>query len=335
MSTPVTPPERFLVRLRPFAALSVAAVAVVLLAGCAGDGGDSASPSASGGVTGDLCAAAAPSGDISDAISASGEVGSVPTLAFAKPIDIDGLTIQRTVMVEGDGEPLAAGNFVDYAATIVDGATGEVLSESGYTAGEVLPEQISPESGGQIFGCATVGSRLALAAATSDEANPSLVYIIDILGVTPTTAWGTEQEPVAGLPTVTLDESGAPTITIPDADPLAETTVVALKTGDGATVEPGDQVLLQYRGVRWSNGEEFDSTWSKGGVPIPLATTGVVSGFRQALEGQTVGSQVLVSMTPADGYGDGEINTTDLKGDTLVFVIDILGTATPAAATAP
>ena len=35
-------------------------------------------------------------------------------------------------------------------------------------------------------------------------------------------------------------------------------------------------------------------------------------------------------MTPADGYGEGEINTTDLKGETLVFVVDILATA-PAA----
>ncbi|MCT9002020.1 FKBP-type peptidyl-prolyl cis-trans isomerase [Microbacterium memoriense] len=325
---------RFLVRLRPFAALSVAAVAAVLLAGCAGGGEDSATPSATGGVAGDLCSAAAPSGDISDGISASGDIGSVPTLDFAKPIDIDGLTIERTVMVEGDGEPLVAGDFVNYAATIVDGVTGDVLSQTGYTAGEVLPEQVSPESGGQIFGCATVGSRLALAAATSDEANPSLLYVIDVLGVTPTAAWGEAQDPVAGLPTVTLDESGAPTITIPDAEPLAQTTVVDLKKGDGATVAPGDQVLLQYRGVRWSNGEEFDSTWSKGGVPIPLGTTQVVDGFRQALEGQTVGSQVLVSMTPADGYGEGEINTTDLKGDTLVFVVDILGTATPAPAAA-
>lgn len=28
---------------------------------------------------------------------------------------------------------------------------------------------------------------------------------------------------------------------------------------------------------------------------------------------------------PKDGYGEGEINDKDLKGDTLVFVVDILG----------
>lgn len=310
-------------RLRPFAALSAAALAAVLLAGCAG-GGDAATPSGSGAPAADLCSAAAPTGTISEGISATGDFGAVPTVDFAKPLSTDGLSLQRTVMIEGDGAPLAAGNFVNYAATIVDGTTGEVLSQTGYTPGDVLPEQVSPESGGQIFGCATVGSRLALAAATSGAANPSIVYVIDVLGVTPLAAWGQEQDPVAGMPTVALDESGAPTITIPDADPLAETTVVALKKGDGASVAPGDQVLLQYAGVRWSNGEVFDSTWAKGGVPITLATTGVVSGFRQALEGQTVGSQVLVVIPPEFGYGAVEGN--ELQNETLVFVVDILAT---------
>jgi FKBP-type peptidyl-prolyl cis-trans isomerase len=102
-----------------------------------------------------------------------------------------------------------------------------------------------------------------------------------------------------------------------------------LKKGDGATVQSGDTVLVQYTGVRWSNGETFDSTWDKGGVPTPFATTGVVTGFQKALEGQTVGSQVEVVMTPADGYGEGEINENDLTGETLVFVLDILGTQAP------
>ena len=34
---------------------------------------------------------------------------------------------------------------------------------------------------------------------------------------------------------------------------------------------------------------------------------------------------------PAAGYGEGEINDQDLKGETLVFVIDILGVQRAAA----
>ena len=318
-------------RLRPFAALSAVALSAILLAGCSGSGGGDATPSASASGSADLCSSAAPSGAVSDGITVTGDFGAVPTVDFTKPVDTTDLTLQRTVQTEGSGAPIAAGDFVQYAATILDGSTGAVLSQAGYTPGEILPEQISAENGGQIFGCATIGSRLTLATATGDETTPSVVYVIDVLGVTPTAAWGEDQAPVAGMPTVTLGDGGAPSITIPEGQAApSETQVETLKKGDGAVVQPGNQVLLQYTGVRWSNGETFDSTWDKGGVPTVLTTTGVVAGFQKALEGQTAGSQVLVTMTPADGYGEGEINSTDLKGETLVFVVDILATA-PAA----
>ena len=318
-------------RLRPLAALSAVALSAILLAGCSGGGGGDASPSASASAAADLCSSAAPSGAVSDGITVTGDFGTVPTVDFTKPIDTTDLTLQRTVQTKGTGAAIAAGDFVNYAATILDGATGSVLSQAGYTPGEILPEQISPSNLGQIFGCATVGSRLTLATATGNETTPSVVYVIDVLGITPTAAWGEEQAPVAGMPTVSLGDGGAPAITIPEGQtPPTETQVATLKKGDGPVVQAGNQVLLQYTGVRWSNGETFDSTWDKGGVPTSFATNKVVAGFQKALEGQTVGSQVLVTMTPADGYGEGDINTTDLKGETLVFVIDILGTA-PAA----
>ncbi|WP_314856468.1 FKBP-type peptidyl-prolyl cis-trans isomerase [uncultured Microbacterium sp.] len=318
-------------RLRPLAALSAVALSAILLAGCSGAGGGDASPSASASAAADLCSSAAPSGAVSDGITVTGDFGTVPTVDFTKPIDTTDLTLQRTVQTKGTGAAIAAGDFVNYAATILDGATGSVLSQAGYTPGEILPEQISADNGGQIFGCATVGSRLTLATATGNETTPSVVYVIDVLGITPTAAWGEEQAPVAGMPTVSLGDGGAPAITIPEGQtPPTETQVATLKKGDGPVVQAGNQVLLQYTGVRWSNGETFDSTWDKGGVPTSFATNKVVAGFQKALEGQTVGSQVLVTMTPADGYGEGDLNTTDLKGETLVFVIDILGTA-PAA----
>jgi peptidylprolyl isomerase len=122
-----------------------------------------------------------------------------------------------------------------------------------------------------------------------------------------------------------LADNGAPTITLPGGDAPTETTLETLKKGDGYTVQSGDTVLVQYTGVRWSDGETFDSTWDKGGVPTSFSTTGVVAGFQKALEGQTVGSQVLVVIPPKDGYGEGDINANDLKGETLVFVVDIIG----------
>lgn len=318
-------------RLRPFAALSVAAVAAILLAGCAGGGGDTASPSASAGAAGDLCSAQAASGPASNAVVIDGDAGTPSTATFSAPLDVAAL--ETTVVAEGSGDPVASGDFVSYALTAYDATTGEKLGELGYAPGEVLPQQISAGAPlGQFLGCGAPGERVAAAIPASGaegDANyvGAAVYIVDLLAKVPTAAWGAEQPAVAGLPTVTLDADGTPTIAIDTAaTPPAATEVAVLKEGDGYEVQSGDQVLIQFRGARWSTGELFEGgdTWATN-APYTGATTGFVPGFAKALEGQTVGSQVLVVITPEDGYGAGEINETDLKGDTLVFVIDILG----------
>nr|WP_277348942.1 FKBP-type peptidyl-prolyl cis-trans isomerase [Microbacterium sp. CFH 90308] len=131
------------------------------------------------------------------------------------------------------------------------------------------------------------------------------------------------------MPEVSLDENGVPTVTVPGGEPPTETEVAVLKKGDGPAVAPGDTVMLHYAGVRWSNGVVFDSSWAAGS-PTAVVTTDLIAGYREALEGQTVGSQVLVVIPPTDAYGEGEINDEDLTGETLVFVVDILATS-PAA----
>jgi len=314
------------VRLRPLAALSIAAVSALLLTGCAGSGGGAASGSPSAAAAADLCDAQVASGAAADAVTVSGDAGVAPTLSFTAPLQIDKL--QAKTIDKGTGTPVVAGDFISYAMTAYDAETGQKMGDIGYTPGQLLPAQISASSPlGQVLGCGAPGERV-VATFPASEQGASQVYVVDLLSVVPSAAWGAAQAPVAGMPTVALGDNGAPTITLPGGNPPAATEIATLKKGDGTTVQSGDQVLVQYTGIRWSDGKTFDSTWDKGGVPTSFSTTGVVPGFRKALEGQTVGSQVLVVMTPADGYGEGEINANDLKGETLVFVVDILGTQT-------
>ncbi|MFT4136670.1 FKBP-type peptidyl-prolyl cis-trans isomerase [Microbacterium sp.] len=311
-------------RLRPLVALSIATASVVLLAGCTGTAAETAPTSTE---TVDLCDAAVDPGDASNAVQVTGDPGTLSTATFTAPLEVPEL--QATVIAEGEGDHAASGDFILYAMSAFDAETGELLDSIGYEPGQLLPQQISADTPlGSVLGCGAAGERV-VAAFPAGESSGAAVYILDLLSIVPNAAWGAAQDPVKGMPTVKLAEGGTPTITIPDSDPPTETTLATLKEGDGITVESGDQVLLQYMGVRWSDGEEFDSTWSKGGTPTELQTTGVVAGFQQALEGATVGSQVLVVIPPQDGYGEGEINETDLKGETLVFVVDILGTQHP------
>ena len=74
-----------------------------------------------------------------------------------------------------------------------------------------------------------------------------------------------------------------------------------LKQGDGAVVKSDDTISLQYQGVLWRTGKIFDQSWGRG--VYSGAVTGFVPGFTKALDGQKVGSQVIVIIPPADGYG--------------------------------
>jgi peptidylprolyl isomerase len=318
------------VRLRPLGLLSAAAIAAIALAGCSAQ--DTEEPQATGAPV-DLCDAAAESGDAVESVSVEGEQGAPATATFETPVEFE--DVQRLVLEEGDGEPLETGEFVDYAMTAYDAASGDEIGEIGYEAGELLPTMVSPDSiFGELIGCAAPGSRIVAGLPAQQGTDAAAqIYVLDVLGVTPTAAWGEQQEPAEGMPTVELAEDGAPTVTVPDGMETPETTELSvLKEGDGVTVEEGDNVFLQYAGVQLSDGSEFDSSWSRG-APTSLRTTGVVEGFKKALEGQTVGSQVLAVIPPAEGYGgeDGH----ELQEETLVFVVDILGTQHMAQQEAP
>lgn len=307
-------------RVRPLAALSITALSVLVLAGCTGTPDADPSASSSGDASSDICASAVASGSVSESIEVEGEVGAEATVTFEAPATIT--NAERTVIVEGDGDPIADGDLVQYGVTIVDAATGEVASVEGYDSA-LLPVQVTLGSGAdQFFGCAGVGSRLVMALPETTNSSAA-IWVLDVLGTSPAYATGEDQEPVDGFPTVELAEDGTPTVTIPEGDIPTEFEKAVLKKGDGEVVESGDFVLVQYHGVSWNDGEMFDQSW--GGQPFSFTVgEGVVQGFTDAVLGETVGSQIIAVLPPAVAYGEGEINDSDLTGQTLVFVVDIL-----------
>lgn len=321
-------------RKRPLIVLSTVAAATLLLAGCAGGSTPDATetPDASAQTS---CLADLQSGAGSEAVTVDG------TGADAKvtvPADADLTEAQRSVVVEGDGDDVMPGDLVSLRYQLVDATTNEVLSTSERGPDGVLsallavqqPQQIVDPTQSTVFTvaaeCLPIGSSVVLTLPAAQEGmNPSVLYV-ETIEELPTIASGSDVDATEGMPTVELDDAGSPTITLPDSDAPTETEVAVLKQGDGAVVGAGDLVTVQYRGVKWSDGSEFDSSWSRDAAPSQFQTSGVVTGFKMALEGQKVGSQVIVTMPPKDGYGEGEINENDLVGETLTFVVDILAT---------
>lgn len=310
-------------RTRPLALLSVAALSAVLLAGCAS--APESEPTASEASSG-LCEVAAPTGPSVEGITVEGEVGQSPETTFETPLEVS--TAERAVLVEGDGAAIQEGDYVTYALAIYNAETGESLQEAGFGDAPLPAMPITVNSGADVFfGCATEGSRVAVTVPASQGDGP-LLYVIDVLGITPADEWCAVTEPGEDFPTVAFGEDGAPTITIPDAEAPEGVQVEVLEAGDGEVVESGDSVTVDYTGVKWSDGSVFDSSWERG-EPATFSTTGVVAGFQRALEGQTVGSTVLVSMAPSCGYGEAGSSGHELAGETLVFAVEILETARP------
>lgn len=314
-------------RIRSLAALSTLAAVALAVTACSGGSPDTEeTPSTGSGNT--MCDVAAQPGAVSDSATIEGVFGEVSTATFELGQTVEEL--QRTVVTAGDGSEIVPGDYVEYAVSAFDGETGERLGDAGYTGGELLPAIAAVDNGlAQVLGCATVGSRLSVVFPGTAEAGPQL-YIVDVLRITPMAAWGEPQEPVPGAPEVTLAENGAPSVEIPDAEAPAELQITVLKEGDGPEVATGDTTLLQYHGVDWETGETFDESWATGS-PMVMQGNPYVAGFVAALEGQPVGSQVLVVIPPALAYGE-DPEAHDLGGKTLVFVIDILATQHPAIA---
>lgn len=116
----------------------------------------------------------------------------------------------------------------------------------------------------------------------------------------------------------------APTLEVQDGPfSVAETTVEVVTEGSGAVVPAGATVSVDYHGVNGRDGQMFDSSYLRG-APASFPLDGVVAGFAKAIAGQKVGSQVVVAMTPNDGYGPNGNPGAGIQGtDTLTFFIHI------------
>ena len=319
--------------------LSVLTAALVV-AGLAACSSSSPAPSASSTTAAASCQNVK-SGASSDSIKVSGAFLKTPDVTVPSPLKTS--DVERTVVITGKGAEVKAGASIDIALAAYNGTTGKALTDPAGFDGQAT-QSITVDDKTFVPGlvraveCLPVGSRVVLTApaktafGSADISQLKLtdkdtvVFVADIADIAPTKANGTAVAPTPGFPTVKDDaKTGEPSITIPKADPPTDTKIAMLKQGDGETVQPGDTVTVQYKGVLWRNGEMFDSSWSRG-APASFQTTGVVAGFKKALEGQKVGSQVIAIVPPADGYGSagsGEIKATD----TMVFVIDILKTS--------
>ncbi|WP_198414267.1 FKBP-type peptidyl-prolyl cis-trans isomerase [Cryobacterium cryoconiti] len=120
------------------------------------------------------------------------------------------------------------------------------------------------------------------------------------------------------------DLNTKPELDAPEGPAPVELTITDIVVGEGAEATPGATVNVHYLGVEYDTGDEFDSSWSRGqSINFPLGQ--LIAGWQQGIPGMKVGGRRKLVVPPHLAYGPAG-GGHRLSGQTLIFVIDLLGT---------
>lgn len=147
--------------------------------------------------------------------------------------------------------------------------------------------------------------------------NETLVFVVDLVAVKKTV-----------LLDPPLTDADRPEFEVDtEAEPPAELVVEDLSEGEGEyEVKPGDTVIVHYVGKAWSDGEEFDASWNRGQTfRFELGAGRVIPGWDQGVAGMKLGQRRKLVIPPDLAYGDAGAGDAIGPGETLVFVVDLVG----------
>jgi peptidylprolyl isomerase len=116
-----------------------------------------------------------------------------------------------------------------------------------------------------------------------------------------------------------------PAVSVPSGDPPKTLEKKDLRVGTGAEAKTGQKVSVQYVGVHFSTGKQFDASWDRGQpFPFTLGAGDVIKGWDQGVPGMKVGGRRQLVIPPDLAYGPNGYPPVIGPNETLVFVIDLV-----------
>ena len=161
-----------------------------------------------------------------------------------------------------------------------------------------------------LLGCGNDGGQSA--ATDSSTEIPTSIEIVP----TPTPAGDVDN----------ADLSVKPLVTIPPSPPPTELLIEDLVVGSGSPVGVGDFLIMDYVGVSYSTGLQFDASWDRGSpFPFELGAGRVIQGWDQGIVGMSVGGRRSLTIPPELAYGENGSGSGSIgPNETLVFVVDLI-----------
>jgi peptidylprolyl isomerase len=105
-----------------------------------------------------------------------------------------------------------------------------------------------------------------------------------------------------------------PKVSAPPGPPPKELVAEVLKRGSGEAARPGDYLTVQYVGVNYKTGEQFEAHWQRNPWQFTLGAGEVRKGWELGLKRIRVGERRKLIVPSRLAYGTGA----------LVYVIELL-----------
>jgi peptidylprolyl isomerase len=167
-----------------------------------------------------------------------------------------------------------------------------------------------------IAGCGSSGGSSTITVGNENTADNALIKAGESSSSsTSTTAKTPTSGPLSKEPKVTVPSGPAPT----------KLTTKDLIVGTGAEAKAGDTVSVNYVGVLYKGGKEFDASWKRHeAFSFALGKGQVIPGWDQGIPGMKVGGRRELIIPAALAYGAKGSPPTIPPNAPLVFVVDML-----------
>lgn len=185
-----------------------------------------------------------------------------------------------------------------------------------------------------VIGVAALGIGACGASSNSDDPIADFASTPEPASTAPATATPTETTPSASTPVkssgktieqivISKDVKKKPSIPRPKGAPPTTLYKRDIVTGTGKAAKSGDHVTVQYVGVSYADGVQFDASWDNGAsFPFQLGKGNVIKGWDDGVPGMKVGGRRLLVIPPKLAYGD-QANGKIAANATLIFVVDL------------
>jgi peptidylprolyl isomerase len=172
-----------------------------------------------------------------------------------------------------------------------------------------------------IAGCGSSGSSSTITVGNESSADNALIKAGGAASATTPTTTPSVKTPTSG------PLSKEPQVTPPSGPPPTKLVTKDIVVGTGKEAKLGQTITVNYTGVLYHGGKQFDSSWKRGEpATFPLKVGGLIPGWTAGIPGMKVGGRRELVIPAALAYGSKGSGSTIPPNEPLVFVVDLLGT---------